>query len=173
MTKPEAALGSAAFFFIAPGVVAGLFPFLITHWRLPADAPLSALIIGALMIAVSLAALIECFVRFARQGPATPPPAAPTERLVVTRLYRHVRNPMYVAVLGNIFGQMLIFQHAALLAYGVTVWLAFLTFVLSYEEPTLRHRYPDDYPAYFENVPRWLPRFTPWRGPAPNETEGG
>jgi len=166
MNRTEAAIGSAAFFVIAPGVVAGLVPFLITHWRLPPHAPLSATIVGALMIVVSLAALIECFARFARHGEGTPAPVAPTKRLVVTGLYRYVRNPMYVAVLGIIFGQMLVFQHAALLAYGVAVWFAFLMFVLSYEEPALKRAYPGQYAAYFENVPRWRPRFTPWREPA-------
>ena len=34
--------------------------------------------------------------------------------------------------------------------------------VLAYEEPTLRKSFPDDYPGYVANVPRWLPRLRPW-----------
>jgi protein-S-isoprenylcysteine O-methyltransferase Ste14 len=50
-----------------------------------------------------------------------------------------------------------------LIAYGVSVFLAFLLFVLYYEEPRLMHEFPESYPSYFDNVPRWRPRFTPWR----------
>lgn len=164
--RRNAAIGSAAFFVVAPGVVAGLIPWLITHWRLPHDAPASHLAIGWLLIAGALAALVECFARFAVKGLGTPAPLAPTQHLVVTGLYRFVRNPMYLAVLGLIFGQMFVFQHAALLAYGVAVWFCFLVFIAAYEEPNLRRRFPEDYPAYAEAVPRWLPRLKPWRGDA-------
>lgn len=164
MNRVEASIGSLAFFFLAPGTVAGLIPWLITHWRAGEGAyPIA----GAILIVISLAILIECFVRFALRGGGTPAPIAPTQHLVVTGLYRFVRNPMYVAVLGLIFGQMLLFGSAALLAYGVTMWLIFYVFVVSYEEPTLRRSFPEDYAAYFENVPRWLPRLTPWQAPPP------
>jgi protein-S-isoprenylcysteine O-methyltransferase Ste14 len=161
--RANAAIGSAAFFVAAPSVVAGLIPWLITHWRFPEAAPWQHVVIGWLLILVSLAALIECFARFATKGVGTPAPIAPTQHLVVTGLYRFVRNPMYLAVLGLIFGQMLVFQHAALLAYGVVIWFCFLVFILSYEEPHLRQRFPDEYAAYAAAVPRWLPRLKPWR----------
>jgi protein-S-isoprenylcysteine O-methyltransferase Ste14 len=164
MKRADAALGSAAFFLLAPGIVAGLLPSLITHWRAGDDASTQNAIIGWVLIALSLAALIECFIRFVRHD-GTPAPVAPTQRLVVTGLYRFVRNPMYLAVLGLIFGQMFLFANAALLAYGVTVWLAFVIFVSAYEEPTLRRDFPEDYAAYSLAVPPWLPRLTPWRGP--------
>jgi protein-S-isoprenylcysteine O-methyltransferase Ste14 len=110
--------------------------------------------------------LIECFARFARTGGGTPAPIAPTQHLVVTGLYRYVRNPMYVGVLLAIFGQMLLFSSAALLAYGVAIWTAFHIFVVFFEEHRLQRKFPEEYEAYFHNVPRWFPRFTPWR-PAP------
>ena len=52
---------------------------------------------GIALMLLGGAALIECFVRFAWSGFGTPAPIAPPQRLVVTGLYRHVRNPMYVA----------------------------------------------------------------------------
>jgi protein-S-isoprenylcysteine O-methyltransferase Ste14 len=163
VNRTAAAIGSAAFFLIAPGAVAGLMPWLITHWRLPQSAT-TATWIGVVLILMSLAALIECFARFASKGLGTPAPIAPTKHLVVSGLYRFVRNPMYVAVLGLIFGQMLLFQHAALLAYGITAWLVVHVFVYFYEEPTLRRSFGEEYEAYCEHVPRWLPRLTPWKG---------
>jgi protein-S-isoprenylcysteine O-methyltransferase Ste14 len=66
----------------------------------------------------------------------TPAPVFPTRNLVVTGLYRYVRNPMYVAVVGTILGQGLIFGNVDLREYGALVWLLFHLFVLFYEEPT-------------------------------------
>lgn len=165
MNRTEALIGSAAFFVLAPGTVAGLVPWLITRWRFGEGATANVSVAGALVIALALALLIECFLRFAIKGSGTPAPVAPTNRLIVTGAYARVRNPMYVAVTGLIFGQALLFASAALVAYAIAVWLTFLMFVVYYEEPRLRRDYPEDYPAYFENVPRWRPRFRPWRQP--------
>lgn len=173
MNRSEALIGSAAFFIIAPGAVAGLVPWLITKWRFGEGATTGVSIAGGVIVALSLALLIECFVRFAVKGEGTPAPLAPTSKLVVTGAYARVRNPMYVAVTGLIFGQALLFASAALIAYGIAVWFAFLMFVIYFEEPRLRHEFPDDYPAYFENVPRWRPRFSPWKQPANSEGRGG
>jgi protein-S-isoprenylcysteine O-methyltransferase Ste14 len=62
--------------------------------------------------------LLDSFIRFALQGVGTPAPVFPTRHLVVTGLYRCVRNPMYVAVVSTILGQGLILGSVALLEYG-------------------------------------------------------
>jgi len=173
MSRNNALIGTAVFFAAAPGTVAGLAPWLITHWRFGDGATTGVSIVGGIVVALSLALLIECFLRFANEGDGTPAPLAPTEKLVVTGAYARVRNPMYVAVTGLIFGQALLFASAALIAYGIGIWLAFLMFVVYYEEPRLQRAFPDDYPAYFENVPRWRPRFSPWTQPPKSEGRGG
>lgn len=94
----------------------------------------------------------------------TPLPAAPPERLVATGLYRYVRNPMYVAVVSIILGQALLFGNLTLLGYCFVVWLLFHIFVLAYEKPNLRARFGKGYKCFYANVPRWIPRFAPWRG---------
>jgi protein-S-isoprenylcysteine O-methyltransferase Ste14 len=81
---------------------------------------------------------------------------------VVTGSYRFVRNPMYVAVVSLILGQALLFGNAAVLVYGLAVWLTVHVFVLSYEEPTLSRDYGEQYERYRSNVRRWIPRATPW-----------
>lgn len=165
MSKLKPILGSLVFLVLAPGTVAGLAPNAISHWE--TEPPFFGLaflpVFGWLLLAAGLLILLESFSRFALQGEGTPAPPFPTQRLVVSGFYRHVRNPMYVAVLALIFGQALIFANALLLAYGALIFLAFHTFILSYEEPTLRRTYPHDYETYFENVPRWLPRISPWK----------
>ncbi len=65
----------------------------------------------------------------------------PTRHLVVTGLYRYIRNPMYVAVVGLIAGQALLLGNRALIFYAIIVWMAFQLFVLLYEEPVLRRTY--------------------------------
>ena len=161
-----AVLGSLVFLVVAPGFVAGLVPYWISRWRF--EPPLLGLsplrVAGAALIAAGLPVLLESFWRFAVKGLGTPAPVMPTQRLVVSGLYRHVRNPMYVAVAAMIFGQALLFGSVGLLEYGALVWLAFHVFVLVYEEPTLAAAYPDEYPVFRRNVPRWIPRLHPWRG---------
>jgi protein-S-isoprenylcysteine O-methyltransferase Ste14 len=95
-----AVLGSAVFFVVAPFTLAGLVPWSITGWQL--RPPFLGLEltrgIGAIMILAGVPGLVDAFARFALQGLGTPAPIAPTRNLVVTGLYRYVRNPIYVAV---------------------------------------------------------------------------
>ena len=164
MNRTEALIGSAAFFIIAPCTIAGVIPWLITHWRFGDDASSTLMAIGAVLITAAAAILIDSFIRFAFAG-GTPAPVTPTKRLVVTGFYRFVRNPMYVAVTSIILGQALLFANAALLAYLVVIWLSFHFFVLYYEEPRLKHDHGEEYAVYCEHVGRWLPRLTPWKAP--------
>ena len=97
----------------------------------------------------------------ALQGLGTPSPVAPPQHLVVSGLYRHVRNPMYVAVLSLICGQGLLFGSVRLLEYALVVWLGFLAFVVLYEEPALRKTFGQEYEDFCAHVPRWIPRLKP------------
>ena len=82
--------------------------------------------------------LLVAFARFSvLEGPGTPAPVAPTERLVVSGSYRHVRNPMYLAVVAVILGQAAILGDGWLVVYAAVVWATVAVFVLAYEEPTL------------------------------------
>ncbi len=165
MQRTIAVLGSALFFVVAPCVLAGLIPWSMTRWEFrPAFFGLeSARSVGVLLILVGLPGLVDSFARFALQGLGTPAPIAPPQNLVVTGLYRHVRNPMYVAVVAVILGQAILFGDGRLMTYGVFMWLAFHAFVLTYEEPVLAQSFGAEYEDFRANVPRWIPRLTPWR----------
>ena len=78
----------------------------------------------------------------------TPAPVAPTAHLVVGGLYRHVRNPMYVAVVGAVVGQALLLGQFGLLVYAALLQVTFIAFVRGYEEPTLRRQFGPEYDAY-------------------------
>jgi protein-S-isoprenylcysteine O-methyltransferase Ste14 len=164
MRLRRAALGSAVFFLVAPGVVVGLLPWWLTGWELrPAPMPVRAL--GVLVLVVSLPVLVSAFVRFVRDGLGTPAPVAPTERLVVSGAYRYVRNPMYVAVIGAIVGQALLLGQTVLLGYAALVAALVVSFVRLYEEPVLRRQFGEEYEAYRRAVPGWVPRLRPWSSP--------
>ena len=155
----RAVLGSLAFFIVAPATFGGLVPGWLTGWWDAADGvPAAVTVLGAGIALAAAAALISAFVRFAIVGRGTPAPVAPTERLVIGGLYRHVRNPMYVAVTAAIAGQAIALGHPALLAYAAVFLAVTATFVRLHEEPALRRRYGEQYEEYRRTVPGWLPR---------------
>ena len=140
-------------------------PWLLTdRYHLPLSAAPGFVLIGAILIVAAVAMLLHSFARFALEGLGTPAPVAPTEKLVVGGIYRHVRNPMYVAVLSIILGQALLFSSWTVVVYAAVAATAMASFVRLYEEPTLARRYGAEYETYHSNVPGWLPRLTPWRG---------
>lgn len=164
MKRSTAALGSALFFVLVPGTVIGVVPWLLTGWRvrdpLPYWAPLR--VVGAALLIAGVAAAALAFVRFVVEGLGTPAPVAAPERLVVGGLYRHVRNPMYVAAMVAISGEALLLGQLSLLAYAALVGGFAYLFVRLYEEPTLRRRFGDQYETYRRAVPGWWPRLHPW-----------
>jgi protein-S-isoprenylcysteine O-methyltransferase Ste14 len=174
MRRTAAAVGTTVFFVLAPGVVAGVVPWLLTRWRVrdlgPFWAPLR--VVGAFMLAAGVVVLVQAFVRFVVEGVGTPAPVAPTQRLVIGGLYRYVRNPMYLAVVATIVGQALVLGRWGLLAYAAVVAVVVAAFVRLYEEPTLAHQFGADYEAYKRAVPAWWPRPHPWEPGGGNRSPG-
>jgi protein-S-isoprenylcysteine O-methyltransferase Ste14 len=161
MSRARAAAGSLVFLLVAPGVTAGLVPYLLTDW----DAhgvwpPVRAL--GWILAAGGVGVLLEAFTRFVVEGVGTPAPVAPPDRLVVGGAYRYVRNPMYLAVAAAIAGQALVLGQPVLLAYACVFAIAVAAFVYGYEQPALARRFGAQYEAYRRAVPAWWPRLRPW-----------
>jgi protein-S-isoprenylcysteine O-methyltransferase Ste14 len=162
MRRVGAAAGSAVFFAIAPGIVAGLVPWWLTGWRVRHPLPYwywaPLLVAGVVLLAAGASALVGAFVRFVVEGAGTPAPPAPTRELVVGGLYRHVRNPMYLAVVSTVVGQALVLGQLVLLPYAAAVWAAVAAFARWYEEPALARRFGAQYEVYRGAVPGWRPR---------------
>jgi protein-S-isoprenylcysteine O-methyltransferase Ste14 len=157
-----AAVGSAIFLGVAPGVVAGLIPWWLTGWRVtPIWGPLR--LTGAVLTLVAASVLVSAFARFVIEGVGTPAPIAPTRKLVVGGLYRYVRNPMYIAVVTAIVGQALFFGQLGLLVYAALAGAVMGAFAHWVEEPALLGRFGDEYATYRQAVPGWWPRFRPWK----------
>jgi protein-S-isoprenylcysteine O-methyltransferase Ste14 len=163
MRKSRAALGSAAFFVVAPGTVVGLIPWLITHWELRQPWPywILAQVVGVVLICVGLVPPVSAFVEFVKAG-GTPMPIAPTQRLVVSGFNRYIRNPMYFGLVLVVLGQALLFASLGLLIYAAIAWVVPAAFVRWYEEPTLSRQFGAEYEAYRRAVPAWWPRLRPW-----------
>jgi protein-S-isoprenylcysteine O-methyltransferase Ste14 len=161
MGRARAAAGSLGFLVVAPGVAAGLVPWLLTGWEAHDWWP-PVRVLGGVLVVAGLAVVLEAFARFAVEGIGTPAPVAPPERLVVGGAYRYVRNPMYLAVGALIVGQALLLGRPVLLLYAAAFALAVVAFVRGYEEPALARRFGAQYEAYRRAVPGWLPRRSPW-----------
>jgi protein-S-isoprenylcysteine O-methyltransferase Ste14 len=172
MRTTVAAVGSSVFLVAAPGIVAGVVPWLLTGWH-SADWWLPVQVFGGVLVTAGAVVLVQAFARFVVEGRGTPAPVAPAEHLVVRGPYRYLRNPMYIAVTGVIIGQALLLGRPVLLVYGLLVAIAMGAFAKWYEEPALTRQFGAEYEQYRREVPGWWPRLHPWRpagasgGPGP------
>ena len=125
-----------------------------------ASFPLDVVVValGCAAITIGLAFAVWTVSLFATTGRGTLAPWDPTQRLVVRGPYRRVRNPMITGV-----GAILIGEAAIAGSPWLAAWLAVFAalnalYIPLVEEPGLSRRFGDEYRAYAEQVPRWLPR---------------
>ena len=146
-----------------PAFALAYLPLLITRFRVPASEPLWQILVAAALVIAGATPALESMKRFVVVGRGTLVPAVPTERLVVSGMYRFVRNPMYVGILIALAGEVLLFKSLWIAVLALLIWLGAHLFVCFYEEPTLMRRYGEEYVNFKRNEPRWLPRLTPWK----------
>jgi protein-S-isoprenylcysteine O-methyltransferase Ste14 len=158
MTSALLALRSLLWAILLPGFFAGYLPwryFGLRDARVDWSNPVSVL--GLLCIVLGALLLAACILEFARRGRGTLSPVDPPRHLVVSGLYRFVRNPMYLSVTMIVLGEALVARSQALAIYWA-VWFACANlFVIGYEEPTLRRQFGASYDAYTRQVGRWIP----------------
>jgi protein-S-isoprenylcysteine O-methyltransferase Ste14 len=118
--------------------------------------------LSALCFAAGLSLMAGTIRRFVVEGDGTLAPWDPTQKLVVSGVYRHVRNPMISGVVINLVGETLLLGSAAIGAWAAAFFVLNALYMPLSEEPGLEKRFGEDYRRYRENVPRWLPRRTPW-----------
>ncbi len=152
---------------ILPVLIAGVLPLWLIHGRLsaydtrwPDDfAPAwAARLLGAAVLLGGLALFIWCVALFARRGRGTIMPWDPTQQLIITGPYRHIRNPMITAVLCVVAGQALFHGSALTAALALFFFLVNHVYFIKSEEPGLEKRFGQSYRDYKATVPRWLPR---------------
>jgi protein-S-isoprenylcysteine O-methyltransferase Ste14 len=116
-------------------------------------------------IILGLALVVMTVRMFMTIGKGTLAPWDPTQRLVVVGVYRHVRNPMISGVAAILFGEAVALGSVRLLIWCALFLVTNLVYIPLSEEPGLIQRFGDDYRLYQQNVPRWIPRLTPWIPP--------
>lgn len=123
--------------------------------------------IAAVPSVLGFTVALRCVWDFAWTGRGSPAPFAPPQRLVVVGFYRHVRNPIYVGAAAGWIGFWIVLGHASLtgIIFAVGGMLGVHSFVVFYEEPTLRKKFGVDYEEYCRNVRRWWPRVQGWDKP--------
>ena len=142
-------------------------PLLLVAWRGDATVPAFAgprLWIGLACLAGGLSLMVGTIRRFDREGDGSLAPWDPTRRLVVTGVYRRVRNPMISGVVLNLAGEAVLAGSATLAAWAAFFFLGNAIYLPWFEEPGLEKRFGDEYRRYKAAVPRWIPRRTPWSG---------
>lgn len=157
---------------ILPGTALVYFPALLV-WltretsfaaRFPPDSAILWLA-GLLFAAAGLALMLWTMRLFAvAGGGGTPAPWDPIKNFVVLGPYRYVRNPMLIGVNLVLFAEVLLLQSIPIFLWMIAfVILNTIYFALS-EEPQLEKRFGEAYAAYKRNVPRWIPRLSPYQG---------
>jgi protein-S-isoprenylcysteine O-methyltransferase Ste14 len=154
------ALKTILFVLLVPGLLMGVMPI----WLVQTDTALFSFGIfrwlAVPMWIAGVAVVLWCAWAFTVRGLGTPSPTDPPRKLVVSGLYRFVRNPIYLGVLGVFFGYLLWHPSRALLVCPLILGLCSHLFVIFYEEPRLRKTFGSAYEDYCQSVRRWLPLFS-------------
>jgi protein-S-isoprenylcysteine O-methyltransferase Ste14 len=154
-------LRSALWTLLLPGLIAGYVPWQFFGFRVN-DLSGATDALGVVVLLFGVIVLTLCIVEFALRGSGTLSPLDPPRQLVVTGLYRWVRNPMYVGVAFILIGEVLIARSNSLALYTLTFVICTTLFIVGFEEPYLERSFGLSYADYKRHVRRWIPRLTPW-----------
>lgn len=122
-----------------------------------------ASILGVIIMVLGLTAVTLTVSSIIRIGKGTLAPWSPSRHLVISGLFRYVRNPMIFGVLMVLIGESI-----AILSYRILIW-AGCFFVINniwfiiFEEPSLEKKFGEEYREYKTKVHRWLPGMRPYK----------
>lgn len=118
--------------------------------------------VGLVFVFVGGTILSATIIMLIRIGRGTLAPWSPTRRLVISGMYSYVRNPMISGVMIALLGESLIFHSANIFVWLVVFFSVNHVYFIASEEPGLARTFGGEYLKYKRNVPRWIPRLTPW-----------
>jgi protein-S-isoprenylcysteine O-methyltransferase Ste14 len=156
---------------LLPGIVTLVIPGTILFqagtdsFGLRQSVPASRIVlpmIGGFCICLGLVLMVATIRLFVKIGRGTLAPWEPTQRLVVQGVYRHVRNPMISGVLFVLLGESVLTASVPLFRWFLVFAFVNAIYIPFFEEPGLVKRFGEDYISYKQNVPRWVPRWSPW-----------
>lgn len=131
-------------------------------WAFPMNILLT--IVGLVLIFLGTFLVIDTTILFSKIGQGTVAHWDPPKNLVISGVYRYMRNPMILGILLTIFGEIVIFGSLSLIPYFLFLLFGHHLLFTKYEESDLIKRFGEDYLLYMKNVPRWIPRIKPWEG---------
>jgi protein-S-isoprenylcysteine O-methyltransferase Ste14 len=131
-------------------------------WTLSWPLDLIVLSMGITILLSGVLLLAICIRLFSSIGKGTLAPWAPTQKLVVVGVYRYIRNPMITGVILGLLGESIILSNNAIFLWFLLALIVNHIYFIKSEEPGLVTRFGKEYIEYSKNVPRWLPRKTPW-----------
>ncbi len=155
--------------FIAPAMLGLVIPWVIVwaenvKFARPAlTASILLRILGALVGGIGLILLILSIRMFILLGDGTIMPWDPSRKLVIANMYAYVRNPMILSLIILQTGEAFLFRSPGIALLAVLNFAVNTIYFIVSEEPGLEKRFGDEYREYKRNVPRWIPRLTPWR----------
>ena len=141
---------------VIPAVLLGYYP------PDPAHYTLVRFLLGMPALCVGFSLMVTCIMFFQTQGGGTLAPWDPPKKLVVIGPYRYVRNPMLSGVICVNLGEALLLSSWVVFCWAFMFFAINTVYFIFSEEPGLTKRFGDEYLEYKANVPRWLPRWTPW-----------
>jgi len=124
--------------------------------------------LGFVLIPLGIILYLWCAISFVFAGKGTPIPFTPTKQLIVTGPYCWVRNPMYIAGVLVLLGEVLLFQSIGIFIYCMVLFVLFNVQVFI-EETILEDQFGSAYDQYRKHVPRWIPRRTAYRDGIPKK----
>lgn len=133
----------------------------------PAAPATAAFVVGAVVGLPGIGLAVWSALAFAFFGNGTPAPWDPPSRLVARGPYRFMRNPMIAGVMLVLLAEALLLRSWPLFGWFFLFTAINAVYMPLVEEQGLERRFGDSYRRYRRNVPRWLPRLTPWD---PDET---
>lgn len=97
-------------------------------------------------------------------GGGTPAPWEPIKNFIALGPYRYVRNPMLIGVNLFLIAEAIVLQSLPIFGWMVAFVIVNTIYFTRSEEPQLEKRFGPAYADYKRNVPRWIPRLTPYGG---------
>ncbi len=150
---------------VVPAVILAVTGFdTLDLWQSALSTRIALPVVGVVFIGLGLGLMVATIRLFVMVGKGTLAPLNPTQRLVVQGVYHHVRNPMISGVFSILLGETLLAASSPLFCWFLVFVIGNALYLPLVEEPGLVKRFGEEYEVYRRNVPKWIPRLTPWPG---------
>jgi protein-S-isoprenylcysteine O-methyltransferase Ste14 len=112
---------------------------------------------GVLLFVVGALLLFSGAYYLVLRGDGTPLPYDPPKRMVVAGPYARIQHPMALGLLLMVFAEAMWLHSPSLGVYALVLTVLMNLYLVYIEEPGLEKRFGEDYRAYRNAVPSWLP----------------